>query len=461
MSRYDLAVIGSGPAGLHAAIEAARMGRRVAVVEKQRDLGGACVHRGTIPSKTLRQAAVELSRLRRSGLARPLDEQTEVATLMGRLERVVQGHVAYMTDQVEGAGVEAIAGRARFVGPHRLEIQRVRDQPRYLEAEHVMIAVGSRPRHPPEIPIDHENVLDSDSILSMVYLPESLTILGGGVIASEWASTFAELGVEVTMIDQASRPLGFMDPELTEAFVRSFEDAGGRYLAKETVAAVAFDGVSHVEARLALGAVVRSRKLLCALGRVANLDGLGVDALGLEVTRRGHLAVDEHGRTSLPHIYAVGDVIGFPALAATSMEQGRRAVRHAFGRGGDLRTDLVPVGIFTIPELASVGVGEDGATEPFVVGRAPFDQVARGHIAGAQGGLLKLLVAQGSGRALGVHVVGDGATELVGIGQMAIASGATAETLVETIFNFPTLAEAYRIAALDALRQLETTAAAA
>jgi NAD(P) transhydrogenase len=460
VSRYDVLVVGTGPAGLHAATEAAQLGAKVAVIEKGRAIGGACVHRGTIPSKTLREAAVQLSRLKRSAIRHTyrLDEQTEVATLMGRLDAVVAGHVDYMTRQVAQSGAELIEGRARFVGDHRLRVDRVRAEPLEVTADKIIIAVGSRPRRPPEIAIDHENVLDSDSILSMIYLPESLTVLGGGVIACEWASIFTELGVKVTLIDRGARPLAFMDEELTARFVESFEAAGSRYLPNRKVTGVSFDGVSEVATELEGGDVLWSRKVLCALGRVANLDALDAAKIGLAISKRGHLEVDEHGRSSHAHIYGVGDVVGFPALAATSMEQGRRAARHALGLVSDSSTMGIPVGIFTIPELSSVGLTEEAAREqlgPVLVGRACFDEVARGHISGIEDGILKLVVRADDLRIVGAHIVGDGATELVGIAQMAMAADMTAAALVENIFNFPTLAEAYRIAALDVLRQRE------
>ena len=460
MSHYDVVVVGSGPAGLHAATEAAQLGARVAVIEKARDVGGACVHRGTIPSKTLREAAVQLSRLKRSALdvCMPLDEQTEVAALMTRLTDVVDGHVRYMSRQVADSGAIHLAGRARFLDDHSLHVDRVRAEPMTVTADKIILAVGSRPRLPPEIPIDHENVLDSDSILSMIYLPASLTVLGGGVIACEWASIFTELGVKVTMVDRAERPLGFMDPELSARFVEALEKAGSRYLAQRRIDSVAFDGVSEVVTTLEDGEVVRSRKVLCALGRVANLEGLGIEAVGLTTSRRGNLDVDEHGRTACPSVYAVGDVVGFPALAATSMDQGRRAARHALGVTPGSASARIPVGIFTIPELSSVGLTEEAARAEHgevIVGRSRFSEVARGLISATGDGLVKLVVHRESLELLGAHVVGDGATELIGIAQMAMAAGMRVHALVENIFNFPTLAEAYRIAALDALRQDE------
>ncbi len=460
MRHYDVLIIGSGPAGLAAAVEGARLGARVAVIEKQRDIGGACVHRGTIPSKTLRETAVQLSRMKRHAveLTKPLDEQTEVATLMTRLSDVIAGHVTYMTAQVQRSHAEHIGGRARFVDPHTLIVDRVRAEPLTLTADNILLAVGSHPREPPNVPIDHENVLDSDSILSMIYLPETLTVLGGGVIACEWASIFTELGVRVTMIDRGDRPMAFLDADLSDRFVAALHRGGSRYLGARTLESVAFDGVSEVVTTLSSGEEIRGRKVLCALGRIANLDGLGMGRFAIDTTSRGHIAVDADGRTSVPHIFAAGDVVGFPALAATSMDQGRRAVRRALGVATTAGSSRIPVGIFTIPELASVGLTEEAARNDHgdaLVGEAHFDEVARGHISGCQDGFLKLVAHPKTEQLLGAHIVGDGATELIGIAQIAMASNMKVSALVENIFNFPTLAEAYRIAALDILAQRE------
>ena len=301
--------------------------------------------------------------------------------------------------------------------------------------------------------MDHEHVLDSDSILSLAYLPRSLAVLGGGVIASEYASVMSQLGVAVTMVDRAPRPLAFLDPELSSGFVASFQAGGGRYLAERKVLDVAFDGVSRVVATLDDGSTVETEKVLVALGRTGCLDGLGLDAAGLEATPRGTLDVDACGRTAAGHIYAVGDVAGPPALAASAMEQGRRAACHALGR--DLREAAhpLPIGIYTIPEIASVGLAEPEAGDVLGcaprIGRARFREVARGHIAGVGDGLLKLVADPAGGRLLGIQIIGEGATELIHVGQMALVAGLGVEDLIDTIFNFPTLAEAYRIAALD------------
>ena len=453
---FDMLVIGSGPAGQKAAIQAVKAGRRVAVIEQELGVGGMCVHRGTIPSKTLRESALQLSRLRRSAalLDFTLKPDLEVAALMTRLDEVVSAHVGYMGRQLERNGIRVYHGRARFVSPREIEVLSVDGMTRRLSGGTIIIATGSRPRTPPEIPVDHENILDSDSILSMLYLPGSLTVLGGGVIACEYASIFAHLGVAVTLIDRADRPRKFMDADLVGKFVADFERNGGRYLGERTVGSVIWDGVSKVLTRLGGGETIESDKMLVALGREASIDGLDLDAAGLRANGRGLLEVDANCLTAVPHLYAIGDVIGPPSLAATAMEQGRRAACHALGLKSGGAAEMIPIGIYTIPEMASVGLGELEAAKRYpgariLVGRGRFEEIARGQISAVQDGLLKL-VADGAGqKLLGVHIVGEGATELIHVGQMALLAGAGVDTFVENIFNFPTLAEAYRVAALD------------
>ena len=450
----DVLVIGSGPAGQKAAIAAVKAGRKVVLIEQERAVGGACVHRGTIPSKTLRESAVRLTQLRRDQSTRDAlpPPGAEVASLMARLDHVVSAHAGYMGRQLDRNRVEVHHGRARFVTDRLIEMLSVTGERTRFAPEIVLVATGSRPRNPPEIPIDHENILDSDSILSMQYLPNSLTVLGGGVIASEYASIFAALGVQVTMIDKADRPLKFMDGELVGKFVQAFERAGGTYIGEQSVRTAAFDGISQVATTLSSGQVIHSDKVLVALGRAANVDELNLEAAGLSANARGVLPVDEHCRTAVPHIYAVGDVVGPPALAATAMEQGRRAVRHALGLPDTGGANMIPIGIYTIPEMASVGASEADAVKQYgaaLIGRSRFDEVARGQISGITDGLLKLVSDPTGRKLLGVHIVGEGATDLVHVGQMAMLGHMDIDAFVENIFNFPTLAEAYRVAALD------------
>jgi len=458
-AHYDVLVLGSGPAGQKAAIQAAKAGVRVAVVERERGVGGACVHRGTIPSKTLRETAVHLAGFRlRVGRHVPVEipPDLQLASLMDRMERVVRANAEFQNAQLARNDVEQIHGRARFKSPRVVEVETVLGERHELQADTIVIATGSRPRTPAGIEVDHEHVLDSDSILSMTYLPKTLTVLGGGVVASEYATIFAALGVRVTMIDKAARPLAFLDRELVDRFVESFEcNAGCVWLGGAAVRSVAWDGVAQCVTTLDNGWQARSDKVLCAQGRIANVEGLDIAAAGLQTNERGHIPVDGDCRTAVRHIFAAGDVIGPPALASASMEQGRRAVRAALGLPLGAGAETIPAGIYTIPEIASVGLSEADAKRRHgdcLVGRSRFDELARGQIAGCTEGLLKLVVAPDL-RVVGCQILGEGATELIHVAQMALMTGATAATFVENIFNFPTLAEAYRVAALDVLAQ--------
>ncbi|MEM6929911.1 MAG: FAD-dependent oxidoreductase, partial [Myxococcota bacterium] len=311
-----------------------------------------------------------------------------------------------------------------------------------------VVATGSMPRHPPGFPIDHERVLDSDSILGQPYLPRRLVVVGGGVVASEYATVFQRLGTEVTLIDKASRPLGFMDEDLTSRLLADFRSRGGQVFTETTVVGVKTT-FGRVDLELLDGTTLEAETVLVALGRVANVGPLGLEALGVELTNRGHVSVDERFRTSVPHILAVGDAIGFPALAATSMDQGRRAVRLAVGLDVEDTDHQTPIGIYTMPELASIGLTEAQALETHEsvrVGIGDFSEIARGRIADSEG-MLKLVTTASGQRILGVHIVGNGATELIHVGQMAMAGGLPPSAFVDSTFNFPTLAEAYRVAA--------------
>jgi NAD(P) transhydrogenase len=466
VSGYDLIVIGGGPAGQKAAVQGAKAGARVLLVERAKSAGGACVRYGTIPSKTLRETALSLGKFRKL-TAHVMDVEMpshlQVSSLMVRKEEVVAAHERYMQAQLNRNGIEVLQGVARFISAEAVEVTQLDGSKQNLSSRYFVIAAGSSPRTPDNVPVDHEHILDSDSLLSLSYLPESLVVLGAGVIACEYASIFAALGVKVTIIDKGERPLGFMDQELVEHFLKELRQTGGDFLGGRSLERVAFDGLSKVETLLTSGELIQSEKLFCALGRVAPVAGLGLDAAGVKLTGRGLVEVDQNLRTSVPHIYAAGDVIGPPALASTSMEQGRRAACHALGLDLGQQGQLAPAGIYTIPELGSVGLTEQQVRQEHgdaLVGRAKFEEVARGQISAAENGLLKLVVHPRTGVVLGAHAAGESATELVHIGQMAIIGGLTFETFIDTVFNFPTFAESYRVAAFDLLKQMRARASA-
>ncbi|WP_019528945.1 Si-specific NAD(P)(+) transhydrogenase [Dasania marina] len=457
-NQYDIIIIGSGPAGQKAAVQAAKAGKRVAMIEADKVLGGACVHRGTIPSKTLRENALRIAHLRDHAelFSFSLRPDTEMAALIDNMHAVISAHDEYIHKQISRNKINRVHGRASFVDNKTLTVDVPGGEPEIYKADYFVIATGSIPRHVDNIEVDHEYIYDSDSILSMMYLPQTLTVLGGGVIASEYASIFASLGVRVTMIDRYPRPLGFLDADLTDRFVHAFEASGAQFIPNVNVQRVYWDGVSQVITELEGGRIVRSEKLLSAAGRVANVEGLCIENAGLSLSERGIIPVDKHCKTVVDNIYAAGDVIGPPSLASASMEQGRRASLGALGIDLGEMTDMIPSGIYAIPELSTVGMNETQAGEGYgdiIVGYARFEEIARGQISGVQDGLLKIISCPKGKKILGVAIVGEGATELIHIGQMALLSNMEVDGLVENIFNFPTLAEAYRVAALHIVGQ--------
>jgi len=448
--RVDLCVIGAGPAGQKAAIQAAKAGRSVVIVERDRRVGGACVHTGTIPSKALREQA-----RRRAG---QVDGSRPIALydLLAGVESIVAAHDRYMGQQLARNGVRCLRGQARFVDGATLQVQRI-DGSRYaLDAASYLIATGSRPRAPAAIEVDHEHILDSDSILGLAWLPRSLIVLGGGVIASEYACTFSALGCKVVQIDRAERPLGFLDAEILEHYLAEFARGGATWIGGRDIRGVHWDGTAQVVVELDDGSRHVADKVLVALGRSANIEGLGLDAAGVALTPRGHVAVDAEFRTTAPRIFAAGDVIGPPSLASAAMEQGRLAACHALGLLTGERDPAVPSGVYTLPEIAAVGLSEREALARHgrvVVGRARFEEIARGQIAGAARGLLRIVSDPRGERLLGAQVIGEQAAELVHVAQLAIAHDAAVDILVDQVFNFPTFAEAWRVAALDVIRQ--------
>lgn len=457
-NHYDIIVIGSGPAGQKAAVQAAKEQKKVAMIEVDKVLGGACVHRGTIPSKTLRENALRISKLRRHAelFSFSLRTDMEMAALIDNMHSVVSAHDEYIQKQIARNNIEWIRGRASFVDAKTIHLLLPGGKTQRLSADFFVIATGSIPREVDNINVDHEHVYDSDSILSMIYLPQTLTVLGGGVIASEYASIFASLGVKVTMIDRYPRPLGFLDAALTDRFVHAFESEDAQFIPNAVVKRVYWDGVSKVVTELEDGREFVSDKLLSAAGRVANIKGLNIEKAGVFLNESGIIPVDRFFKTVVDNIYAAGDVVGPPSLASVSMEQGRRASCAALGLDMSQMTNTIPGGIYAIPELSTVGISELQAVEDYgkpIIGVARFDEIARGQISGVQDGLLRLIADPQGEKLLGVQIIGEGATELIHIGQMALLSGMDIDAFVDNIFNFPTMAEAYRVAALHIVGQ--------
>ena len=457
-TEFDLICLGSGPAGQKAAIQAAKAGYRACIVERETLVGGSCLLSGTIPSKALREQALRYRRMRGSAtsLAVELRGDAPLSALLHGVDVVIEAQDKFLHAQLKRNGVDLIRGKGVFLDAHRIEVQHLDGSRRLLHASKVVLATGSRPRHVAAIEVDHEHIVDSDSILSLPYIPRSMLVLGSGVIACEYASIFAALGCTVTMLDKAAEPLGFLDPALRSGFLTAFRAMGGEYCGGSEVSGARFDGFSQVEVQLRGGETLASDIVFAAFGRVANLDGIGLDRLGLNLSSRGTVEVNERFETNLPGLFAAGDAIGPPALACAAADQGRRAALAALGLPPPPLTSLVPSGVYTIPEIACVGLSRTEAAAKkidVIVGRADFSEVARAHIAGEPAGFLTLLCEPGSARVLGVQVLGEGATELVHLGQAAIATGASADFFIEQIFNFPTMTEAYRIAAFDILKQ--------
>jgi NAD(P) transhydrogenase len=462
--RFDLICLGSGPAGQKAAIQAAKAGFSAAVVEPESHVGGSCLLTGTIPSKALREQALRYSRMQRhaSAMAVELNGSAPLSALLSGVEGVVAAQDRYLRDQLARNRVALFRGRGRLREGGVVDIEGLDGSTVELHGSKLLIATGSRPRHVGTVPVDHERILDSDSILTLGYLPQSMLVLGSGVIACEYASIFVALGTAVTLVDKAEEPLGFLDSQLRASFLRAFIAAGGVYRGTVEVRGAASDGFSGVEVKLADGETLRAEILMAAMGRIANIEGLGLDAIGVAMTARGHVQVDQRFATNISGVYAAGDVIGPPALACAAADQGRQAARAALGLPSSGIAELIPTGVYTIPEIACVGLTPGEARRrkiDIVVGNADFAEVARAHIAGQEAGLLQLICDRDSLRILGVQIVGEGATELVHLGQSAIAANATANFFIEQVFNFPTMTEAYRIAAFDAIKQIAAQAA--
>jgi NAD(P) transhydrogenase len=459
MRHVDFLVIGSGPAGQKGAIQAAKLGRSVVLVERGTQVGGVTVHTGTIPSKTLREAVLYLSGWKQRafyGRGYRLKRDVNMADLIERLAMTISHEIEVIRDQLHRNGVEVVDGTARFVDPHVVEVTGAGGDAQRFHAGKILVSVGTRPVRPDNIPFDGDRILDSDDILRMKELPRSLTIVGGGVIGVEYATIFGALDVKVSLIDGRDHILSFLDQEISATLEYLLRDRGMVLRLGERVDRVEKTD-EGVITYLKSGKRLRSDALLLAAGRVGCTDSLGLENTGLTADAQGRLKVDEHYRTTLPHVYAAGDVIGFPSLASTSMEQGRLAACDAFDREAASSPPHVPYGIYSIPEISMIGATEQELIAsgcPYETGVARLRETARGQILGLEYGMLKVLFHQDTRRVLGVHILGEGATELVHIGQAALILGGTLEYFVENVFNYPTLAEAYKIAALDAWNRM-------
>lgn len=452
----ELLVIGSGPAGQKAAIQAAKLGRRAAIVER-RELGGVSVNWGTIPSKTLREAIVYLTGLSQRaayGESYRVKDEITVEDLRLRTRQVIDREVDVVRHQLLRNHVQVLEGEARFVDPHTVAVGGA--DGRKVTAERIVIATGTRPARPPAVEFDELTILDSDGLLLLDRVPASVVVVGAGVIGIEYASMFAALGAKVTVVEKRARLLDFCDGQIAEGLQYHLRDLGVVFRFGEEVTAVARrDGGALTE--LASGKRVAADVVFYAAGRQGETESLDLPRAGLEADERGRIAVGPDYRTAVDHIYAAGDVIGWPALAATAMEQGRLAAAHAFGDDDAAMGELLPIGIYTIPEISYVGRTEEELTDasvPYEVGVSRYRELARGQILGDMYGLLKLLVSPSDHTILGVHVLGTNATEVIHIGQAVMALGGTVEYLVDAVFNYPTLAESYKVAALDARNKL-------
>ena len=460
---YDLLVIGSGPGGQKAAIAAAKLGRKAAVVERRHMVGGVCINTGTIPSKTLREAVLYLTGLNMRELYgqnyRVKDDIT-VADLLGRTQHVIGRETEVVRSQLFRNGVDLIPGTATFVDPHRVTVDSEHEGRRSFSAEHFVVATGTRPARPSNVDFDDVRILDSDGILHLEEIPRSIVVVGAGVIGIEYASMFAALGSRVTVVEQRDRMLDFCDSEITEALKFHLRDLSVSFRFGETVEKVEA-GERGTITTLSSGKRIPADAVMYSAGRQGATEELDLPAAGLAADNRGRIKVSKTFQTEMPHIYAVGDVIGFPALAATSMEQGRLAAYHACGEPANSLVDLQPIGIYTIPEISYCGQTEDDLTTssvPYEVGISRYRELARGQILGDSYGMLKLLVSTQSRQLLGVHVFGSYATELVHLGQAIMISKGTVDQLVDTVFNYPTLSEAYKVAALDAVNKMRAVA---
>jgi NAD(P) transhydrogenase len=456
---FDLIVIGCGPAGEKAGAQAAYFGKRVAVIERAPDLGGSCINTGTVPSKTLRESALYFSGLKQRGLYGidySLKENLTVHDFMHHEREVVEMERQRILKNLELHHIELVRGQASFEDARTVAVSSANGT-RRLRGEVILICTGSKPHRPPEIAFDDVHVFDSDTFLQMERIPQSLAVIGGGVIGCEYASIFMALGVRVTLVDGRDRLLPFLDAEISERLRVRLAALGMQFWFNERPVKVQTTA-SGADLAMKSGKTLQTEAALLAAGRRAAVDGLALEEAGLAINDRGYIPVDDNYRTAVANIYAAGDVIGFPALASTSMEQGRVAVCHAFGFQYKQRVaSMLPMGIYTIPEISAAGETEESCKEKkfdYCVGRAHYANNARGHITGDTAGMLKLIFARADKRLLGVSIIGENATELIHIGMMVLDKNLTIDEFIEQVFNYPTLSETYKYAAYDGLGNL-------
>jgi NAD(P) transhydrogenase len=456
---YDLLVLGSGPGGQKAAIAAAKLGKTAAMVDGGSMMGGVCVNTGTIPSKTLREAVVHLTGMSVRdvyGANFRVKENITMADLSARTTHVMRREAEVVRDQLSRNRVDLYDGWGRFTGPNSVAVDSPGQPTRNLTADKFVVAVGTRPARPADVDFGRGRVVDSDGVLQLTEVPQTLVVVGAGVIGIEYASMFAALGSKVTVVESRPNFLDFCDSEIVESLKSELRDLRVAFRLGESVVKVQADDQGTMTT-LASGKRIPADMVLYSAGRQGATDTLDLDKAGLEADKRGRLVVDKQFRTEVEHIYAVGDVIGFPALASTSMEQGRLAAYHAFGEQVNSLIELQPIGIYSVPEISYCGHTEDELTRaaiPYEVGVARYRELARGAIVGDSHGKLKLLVSTEDRKLLGVHVVGTSATELVHVGQAVMTCGGTVDHLVDTVFNYPTLSEAYKVAALDVTNKM-------
>jgi NAD(P) transhydrogenase len=458
---YDVLIIGSGPAGQHAAWQAARMGKRAAIIERKPKIGGAGLQTGTIPSKAMREVAYLLSRSKFSGMGQALAPDSRIrhgllADAVKRKEMVIAQQESVILQNLLSSGVALIPGEASFVDAHTLQITDAVGKTRTISASVFILASGSRPRRPSNIPFDKKTVLDSTSILNLRHLPESLLVVGGGVIACEFVSIFAALGVQVSVVDSHAQLLTYLSEDVVNVLADSFLGMGVQFHMQERVKEIRRED-NGTFTLLESGKEIHTDAVLFAQGREPNSAGLKVELAGVH-SANGWIEVNAHFQTNVPHIYAVGDLIGRPALASTGMEQGRAAILFAFGGEKHVTAENLPMAVYTIPEISYVGKTETEIQQeniPYIIGRAYFKNSARGQIIGDSQGLLKLIVDKRNGKLLGVHIVGEQASELVHIGQLVMNLHGSVRDLISNVFNYPTLAECYKMAALDCVHRLD------